>query len=109
MVFRMLAEFERDLVAERTASALGYKKSKMQVYGSVPYGYDRAGDDLVDNEAEQQVIKLVLAWRADGQSLGAIAARLNGMAVPTKQGRRWHASTVRHMLSNDLYRHSLGS
>ncbi|MBL8251978.1 MAG: recombinase family protein, partial [Candidatus Competibacter sp.] len=42
MVFRMmavLAEFERDQISERTASAMQFKKAKGERFGSVPCGY----------------------------------------------------------------------
>src|SRR3954465_7317622 len=42
MVFRLLAvlaEFERDLVAERTRTALAHKRSKSERIGQVPYGF----------------------------------------------------------------------
>jgi len=41
MVFRMLAvlaEFERDLVSERTTAALAHKRRKGECVGDIPYG-----------------------------------------------------------------------
>ena len=106
MVFRMLAvlaEFERDLVSERTSTALAYKKAQGQVYGPTPYGYDRSGEDLQANGDELETIERVKSWRDNGWSLRKIASQLNRDNVPTKQGAKWYASTVQYLLKNTLY------
>jgi DNA invertase Pin-like site-specific DNA recombinase len=103
-----LAELERNLIAERTAVALGHKKAHLQVYGPVPYGFERKGDLLVAVKAEQAVIEQMRVWRDGGTSLRQIAALLNEKGVATKAGgRRWYASTVQKVLNNDL--HILGA
>jgi DNA invertase Pin-like site-specific DNA recombinase len=99
-----LAELERNLIAERTAVALGHKKSHLQVYGPVPYGFERKGDLLVAVKAEQAVIEQMRVWRDGGTSLRQIAALLSEKGVATKAGgRRWYASTVQKVLENDLH------
>ena len=106
MVFRMLAvlaEFEKDLVSERTSTALAYKKAQGQVYGLTPYGYNRSGEDLLANSDELATNERVKAWHSQGWSLRKIASQLNSENVPTKQGGKWYASTVRYLLSNTLY------
>jgi DNA invertase Pin-like site-specific DNA recombinase len=99
-----LAELERNLIAERTAVALGYKKAHLQVYGPVPYGFERKGDLLVVVEAEQAVIQQMRVWREAGTSLRQIALLLNERGIKTKAGgRQWYASTVQKVLDNDLH------
>jgi DNA invertase Pin-like site-specific DNA recombinase len=97
------AELERNLIAERTQVALAYKKSKLLVYSSTPFGYTRNGDALRVEKAEFETIRQVRKWRAHGWSLRRIAGELNRKAIPTKRGRRWHASTVGYILGNSLY------
>jgi len=97
------AELERNLIAERTQAALLYKKSKRLVYGAVPYGYSRHGDALKVIEMECDRIRQIQDWRARGWSLRKIADALNGKKVRTKRSRRWHASTIRHILRNSLH------
>ncbi len=38
------------------------------------------------------------AWRVDGINDNRIAAQLNHAGVPTKQGRRWYATSVYNTL-----------
>jgi len=108
MVFRMLAvlaEFERDLVSERTVAAMQHKKANGQRVGSVPYGSTLAADGttLVPNDAEQRVIEEIKAMRARGATLQAIATDLTGRGIPTKTGRssRWGHQAVRRILTRD--------
>lgn len=97
------AELERNLIAERTATALAHKKAHREAYAPTPYGFERVGDTLQENTQEQEIIAQIFAWRQAGWSLRKIAAELNKRGVPTKQGGRWYASTVRYLLQNSLY------
>lgn len=69
MVFRMLAvldEFERDQISERTKMALSYRRSQGRVYGQVPYGFRREGENLCVNKAEQKIVDLIFELRSRG-------------------------------------------
>jgi len=104
----VLAEFERDLVSERTTSAMAHKRSKGERVGTVPFGFDLAanGIDLAANAAEQSVLVLVNDLRAAGETLRSIAAELTRRGIPTKGGNKaWSHTTVQRILKravNDL-------
>lgn len=104
MVFRMLAvmaEFERDLVSERTTLAMATKRNNGERIGTVPYGFNLAEDGatLVANEDEQTVLALIESLRSDGYSLRAIASELSTRGIPTKNGRgKWTHSTVQRIV-----------
>jgi DNA invertase Pin-like site-specific DNA recombinase len=105
MIFQVLAalaEFERKLISERTTGALQYMKANHRRTGSVPYGYDCHDGALIDNPTEQAVIAMMRDWQADGVGLTEIVRRLNEQGTPTKQGGRWHRSTVRNILNPEL-------
>jgi DNA invertase Pin-like site-specific DNA recombinase len=102
MMITMLAgfaEFERNMIAERTTAALSYKKAHGEVYNHVPYGYvrDDAGK-LVSLPTEQAVIERILQSDAAGSSLREIAKDLNDVGIPTKRGKLWAAQTVADVL-----------
>ena len=106
MMLTMLAgfaEFERNLIAERTRQALEHKRGRREVYGCTPYGYTREGDSLCADADELATLARIRAWRAEGLSLRAIAARLTAAGTPTKRGGRWHPWTVSYLLKNELY------
>lgn len=106
MVFRMLAvlaEFERDLVSERTRAAMSFKRANGQRVGAVPYGFDLGDDDttLLPNATEQKAIQEIHAARRAGKTLKAIANGLTERGVPTKTGKsqRWTHQAVARILS----------
>ena len=101
MMFQMmsvLAEFERNLVAERTANALQHKKSTDQKYcNQTPYGFAAIEGRLVQVAQEVEVVGQIQAARSSGSTLQAIADDLNGRNIPTKTGKQWQPATI-HLL-----------
>ena len=53
------AELERNLISERTATSLGYKRLHHEVYNHAPYGFEIVGKTLVANPDEIAVVKLI--------------------------------------------------
>lgn len=104
MVFRLLAvmaEFERDLISERTTTAMQHKKAKGERVGAIPVGYVLAADGvtLVPDDNQQEAIELIRQLREMGLSMRAIADELTRRGVPTKQGgTTWKHSTVQRIL-----------
>lgn len=92
------AELERALIAARTADAIREKRSRGQVYGAVPFGWDREGDRLIPDDIEQGVLGRIRRLRGRGLSYDRIARSLNGSGVPAKRGGTWHAMSVRSVL-----------
>lgn len=101
MVFRMmavLAEFERDQISERTRAAMAHLRSSRRRFSRfAPYGwdFDDAGEAMLPNLAEQQVVGRMMELRGQGLTFLAIAERLTEEGIPTKHsGRPWTAKVV---------------
>lgn len=105
MVFRMLSvlnEFERDLVSERTTTALRHKKSQGHRVGEIPFGYDLAADGiaLIANPAQLEAIELINSLRAAGLTYQAIANELTARGIATKKGSaKWSTASI-HKIVN---------
>ncbi len=85
-VVASVAQYERDIIAMRTSDAMAQAKRRGR----------RLGRPVA---LPQSVRERVMADRATGLSLRAIADRLNTEQVPTAQeGARWYASTVANVL-----------
>ncbi len=100
MIFNMLAvlaQFERDQIAERTQSALRHKKATGKVYSPTPYGFEAINGELIRVAAEADVVAEIVAARKSGQTLQQIADDLNGQGIPTKMGKAWQPATI-HLL-----------
>ena len=92
-----LAEMERGLIGERTKTALARKKERGEVYGEIPYGFDRVDGALVANKKEQVIIAMVKKLRGEGMSYQGIADHLNGRGIPTKKGFEWTRAQVNRL------------
>lgn len=107
MVFRMLAviaEFERDVIAERITAALQHKRDNQEVYNNTPLGFDREGKKLIANDDESKVIKKIFRLRKRGLSMQKIADQLNKEGLRGKNGGKFYAVTIQKILRNPLYK-----
>jgi putative DNA-invertase from lambdoid prophage Rac len=72
------AEAERDRIRERVSQSKADQRARGRYLGGiVPFGFRRGADgDLVAHEAEQEAIREMVALRAQGRPLRAIAAAM---------------------------------
>ena len=107
MVFRMLAvlsEFERDIISERTTTALAHKKAQGKVYAALPLGYANEAGKLVPIDEELLVVAEIKDMRGQGKTLRDIADDLNQRGIVGKRGGKYHASTIKAVLAKSLHR-----
>lgn len=101
VIFRVLAalaEFERDQLAERTRAAMQHLRAQGRVVGAIPHGYQRDGDRLVSDAAEQRIVAQARELRDQGLSLRAIGDELAKRGAFNRAGRPYAAESVRAML-----------
>lgn len=102
-----LAEYERDLIAERTRAALAeHSRRDGEAGGRLPYGYLRDEDKRLRVSLEQaRIVRRIFAYRygPDRMTLRQIAARLNKGGYHSPQGAHWHHSSVAAVLANAAY------
>ena len=106
MMFRMLAvlaEFERDLVSERTTAALQHKKSKGQRVGTIPYGFQVAedGETLITNAEEAKIAGIIRQLRRDGMTLAAIREELAARGIQNRAGKITWPLSVLHKITKE--------
>jgi site-specific DNA recombinase len=100
-VLASVAQWERETIGERTATAMAHKKTKGERVGAVPYGYGLGADRhaLVLVAAEQAVIAEARRLKASGLALRAIAAELERAGMVARNGRRFEAAQVQRMVA----------
>lgn len=109
------AEFERELIADRTRRGRIHKVEVRQQYlgGNTAYGYryvpidqTATGQGLLDiNPEEALVVKQMFEW-VDSEALSGrqVLNRLNERRVPPRKGARaWAKSSVLRILHNEMY------
>ena len=75
---------------------------------AAPYGYDRVkisggkGYTLKPNK-EAAIVKYIFEQYLNCGGAGAVAAALDGMGIPTRNGKAWSRATVAGILKNPVY------
>ena len=108
MMLAMLAafaEFERNVVSERTKSALRFKRARGELVSRLPrFGqYVGAGGRVVPHPDEQKTLGVIRALRNEGRRPGSVTAWLNRAKIPTRTGGKWHRSTVTRIMREEGY------
>jgi DNA invertase Pin-like site-specific DNA recombinase len=101
-VLASVAQWEREATCERTRDALGHLKASGVRLGGEGLGWERVADTDAEGrrvvrevEANLAAIERIVALRAEGFTLRAVAARLTAEGYGTKRGGLWAAETVR--------------
>lgn len=105
-VLGSVAQWERDIISERTKDSLQYKLENGEYLGAPPLGFRAEGKDLQKVDQELQVIQRIRELRGNGRkrlSLAGIARRLNQEGWQSKRGGRFYHSTVSYILRNRRY------
>ena len=95
-LFGGLAQMERELIAERTRGALAWKRENGLPTSHPPLGFRTNGkrNHMIPVSEELQLVERILDFWRMGRSTRAIAVQLNAEGARTKQGARWHHTTV---------------
>lgn len=104
-----IAEFERDLIVERTSAAITSRaRTTGKPWGSTPkYGYSKGDDGHWSVEQSEAVVvqRIFREHVEQARSYSAIARSLNADGVPSRKRKQWTATVVRRILTS---RHVLG-
>jgi site-specific DNA recombinase len=98
-IFAVLAQFERDLVSQRTSDALAERgKRDGEKGGRLPYGYRRSLEGIVIVPEEAKIVRRIFAMHKRGASLREIASDVSN-------GKHWrHTSIVEILRNKDSYK-----
>ena len=100
------AEFERDMVQQRTR--MGYHQLASNYRwpnGSPPLGYDLDSDNqLVVNDDEAELVVDIFNMYVEQRSMPDVAQILNEEGNSTKSGGTWTPRGVGDLLSNPIYK-----
>lgn len=102
-ILAAVAEHEREMISARTKAALTEAKRRGKQLGNPRWAETlhkaRAARHPV--QPSPQIVATVQQQRAEGKSLRAIAAHLEGMGTRTPSGNRWHPETIRDLLKRN--------
>ena len=89
-----LYEMELELIRDRVKDTLKVKKDNGKVYSPTPFGFDRVGDDLIENKKEKRLLRKMFRLKDKGFSYGDISKYLTKNRHKTKSGGKWTRQNV---------------
>lgn len=101
-IMSSLYQLEREQLSERISDVLQFKKSKNQVFGKVPYGYDRKDNILIENPNELKMLRKIRSLKDKGFNISQITKYLNRNKYKPKQGKQFYRSGVKYILTHSL-------
>ena len=99
-ILASVSQWERETIAERTRDAMRHKQANGEyIGGEAPYGFKLVDGELIDDEAEQEVIQKAKTYHAEGLSLRKIAAELDKQGIKTRRGSIFAANQIKRMVA----------
>lgn len=106
MIFQIMSnfsEFERNSIVDRAKMGM-LQRAKQGLYnGGRVFGYESINKELVVNEEEAHVIRLIFDYAEQDLGYKAIVSRLNAMGYKTKRGAYFSINTIKTILDNPIY------
>lgn len=100
----MVAEIERDGIAENVAMGMEARAKAGKFNGGTPpLGYALENSRLVIIPEEAQIVRKVFDMYNSGSGYKHIAQVLNNGGYRTKQGRLFSVGTIQGIISNETY------
>lgn len=94
-ILSSMNQWEREVISERTVTALSLKKSKGQrISRFAPYGYKFNGDNIVIVDIEQEVIQIVKEMTAKGHTIHFIINYLAQEGYNNRKGNNFGISEI---------------
>lgn len=94
----LMAEIERRTVIYRTKKIMESNKRKGKVVGSIPYGFKRDGDSLVEVPEEQRVIEKVNFLYKSGRKLCEILLSIKEQSILARNGLPFSVQQIKRMI-----------
>lgn len=102
-ILAAFAEHEREAISQRTKGALQAARKRGTRLGNPRWSESIAQARQIKDPIPPapQLVEMMRRHRAEGMTLRAIAAQLNGLGLRTPKGSQWYAGTVRNAMSPD--------
>ena len=100
-----VAQWERRMIAERTADALQGKISRGERCGRIRFGYTLAADGktLIPDPDQQRALAFMREWEAQGKTYREMVATLKSMGIDCKDpGSVWRPGAIHRILTRPI-------
>ncbi len=102
--FGSFAQYERELISQRTKFGM-IKRLKQGLWnGQAPYGYKIVKGKLVINRKEADLVETIFdLYLRKNMGVVGISRELNRLNIKPRKGKMWKGNTIHNMLTNPIY------
>ena len=95
------AEFERNIIVERTKAAMQAKKRKNERVGYIPFGFKLAEDKihLEECEKEKSILQQIKQLKEQGLSTRKISEEMNRRKAFNRGGAKWNHASIHRTIT----------
>jgi site-specific DNA recombinase len=102
--FGSFAQYERELISQRTRFGMMKRLRQGLWNGQAPYGYTITDGKLAVDEKEVNTVKMLFElYLKKNMGVVAISRELNRVGIKPRRGRMWKGNTIHNILTNPLY------
>lgn len=102
-IFAALAEWERSEIAERVAASIPIRaRMNKPLGGQAPYGYQWIDKELVIDEKEALIRKMMYELFIEHRRRGTVANLLNKQGFRTRKGSLFSDTTIERLLTDPM-------
>jgi DNA invertase Pin-like site-specific DNA recombinase len=100
-ILMAVAQHEREVIVERTGSAMNHKRKRGERLGTVPFGWSvgECGKKLEVCEVEVNTLAIMRNLKESGWKLREIAAELDRLNIKPRSGKKWAVSTISKLMA----------
>lgn len=96
-----LSTYEREITYERQIASLNHRRKQGKFTGGmVSYGFKIVDAEVLINEEEALVRRLIYDLFLEHRRMATVARELNKRGYVTRKGKQWSDSTVRRLIKN---------
>lgn len=98
-------EYSRDLSKKiNNAHKNRQKSGKTVLITSNTWGYDKVGKDVVINEKEAEIVRLIYQLCLQGMGSRTISKELQNRGIKSRSGGKFQEATIRRIIRNPLFK-----
>jgi site-specific DNA recombinase len=97
----LLAQHERELIQERVAVTMKNMRQKGELRTKPRYGFRVENGQMMEDEGEQKIIKLINIYHKNGKNYTEIANELNGKGIKLRKAQKIYPITISRIIKDN--------
>ena len=102
--FGSFAQYEREMISQRTKFGMMKRLRQGLWNGQAPYGYKIVKGKLVINRKEADLVRMIFdLYLKKNMGVVSISRELNRLEIKPRKGKMWKGNTIHNIITNPIY------